>query len=82
MGNATRLLRKYRSVVFATLIDQEMLWRYIADIDSQMQEMFDSLVGQMIERECVTEQVKNRNEMLWAQMMNTIRNRAIKIMCK
>ena len=45
----------------------------------QAEERFDLLVGQMAEREGVTEQVKKRNQMRWVQRMNCIRERAEEI---
>lgn len=44
--------------------------------------MFDTLVEQMKEREGVTEQLKEENQMLWVQMMNILQNRANEIVCK
>ena len=38
--------------------------------------MFDLLIEQMKEREGVTEQLKEENQMLWVQRMNNIQNRA------
>ncbi len=41
--------------------------------------MFNWLVRQLAEREGVTEQLKANNQMLWVKKMNSIRNRAEKI---
>lgn len=75
-------LQKHKPVVFATLLAQGKLWQYLADIDTQAQQMFDMLVEQMKELEGVTEQLKENNQMLWVQMMNSIQNRANEIVCK
>lgn len=72
-------LRTHKPVVIATLLAQGKLWQYLADIDTQAREMFDLLVEQMKEREGVTEQLKENNQMLWEQMMNSIQNRANEI---
>ncbi|MDD7292317.1 MAG: TnpV protein [Clostridiaceae bacterium] len=69
-------LRNHKPVVFATLLAQGKLWHYLADIDTQAQQMFDLLIEQMKEREGVTEQLKEENQMLWVQRMNNIQNRA------
>ena len=37
-------LRNHKPVVFATLLAQGKLWQYLADIDTQAQQMFDLLV--------------------------------------
>ena len=41
--------------------------------------MFSLLVKQMTKREGVTEQLKAKNQLLWAQKMNNIRNRITEI---
>lgn len=41
--------------------------------------MFAKLVKDMAEKECVIVQLKAENQMLWVQKMNSIRNRATKI---
>lgn len=41
--------------------------------------MFSRLVKQMTEREGVTEQLKAKNQILWVQKMNSIRNRTMEI---
>lgn len=68
-------LRKHKPVVFATLLAQGRLWQYLADVDMQAREMFDTLVEQMKEREGVTEQLKEENQMEWIRKMNNIQNR-------
>ena len=69
-------LRKHKPVVFDTLLAQGKLWQYLADIDSQAQRMFDTLVEQMKERECVTERLKEENQMLWVRRVQNIESRA------
>ena len=41
--------------------------------------MFFELVKQLAARECVTEQLKAQNQMLWVHRMNNIRNRAMEM---
>ena len=48
-------------------------------VQEQAELQFDVLVEQMAEREGVTEQLKEENQMLWAQKMNNIRARAEEI---
>ena len=42
-------------------------------VQEQAELQFDVLVEQMAEREGVTEQLKEENQMLWVQKMNNIR---------
>ena len=41
--------------------------------------MYDLLIEQMKEREGVTKQLKEENQLLWVQRMNNIQNRAKEI---
>lgn len=52
---------------------------YLADIDKQATEMMFRLVGQMADKEDVTEQLKAGNPMLWGSRMNEIQARAREI---
>ena len=50
-------LYKHKPVVFSSLLAEGKLWQYLADIDTQAQQMFGTLVEQMKEAEEVTEQL-------------------------
>ena len=53
--------------------------RYLADINKQAEEMFDTLISQYKIAEGVTEQLKKENQLEWVGKMNNIRQQAIKI---
>lgn len=72
-------LLKHKKVVFATLLAKGKLWQYLADIDTQAQQMFDTLVEQMKTAEGITEQLKATDQMAWVGKMNAIRNAASEI---
>ena len=48
-------------------------------VQEQAELQFDVLVEQIAEREGVTEQLKEENQMLWVQKMNNIRHSAEEI---
>ena len=70
---------KHKKVLFTTLLAEGKLWQYLADIDAQAQQMFDTLVEQMKEPEGVTEQLKEDNQMEWVCRMYNIEERAREI---
>lgn len=72
-------LFKHKKVVFTTLLAEGKLWQYLADIDAQAQQMFDTLVAQMKEFEGVTEQLKEENQMEWMCRVQNIEVRAMEI---
>lgn len=69
-------LLKHKKVAFATLLAEGKLWQYLADIDTQAQQMFDNLVEQMKKSEGVTEQLKEENQLEWVRRMQNIDARA------
>lgn len=52
---------------------------YLYDINSQAEEMFDTLVKQFKQAEGITEQLKVDNQMAWVARMNNICSRATEI---
>ena len=72
-------LLEYKKVVFITLLTQGKVWQYLGDIDTQAQQMFDTLVEQMKETEGVTEQLKEENQMEWVCRVQNIEARAREI---
>lgn len=74
-----RYLERNRKILYTNMLTKGKLTAYLADIDEQVENMFDQLVRQLAEREGVTEQLKANNQMLWVKKMNSIRNRAEEI---
>ena len=72
-------LLEYKKGLFITLLTQGKVWQYLADIDTQAQQMFDTLVEQMKETEGVTEQLKEENQMEWVCRVQNIEARAREI---
>lgn len=75
-------LQKYNPVLFSTLLTQGKLYQHCAQIDTQAQQMFTTLVSQMIKTENITEQLKEQNQLEWLRRMNSIQERASEIVCK
>lgn len=69
-------LLNHKKVVFTTLLAEGKLWQYLADTDTQAQQMFDTLVEQMKVAEVVTEQLKEENHLEWIHRMQNIEARA------
>lgn len=52
---------------------------YLAEIESQAEDLFSRLVKEMAATEGITEMLKADDQMRWVGMMNNIRNRAAEI---
>ena len=67
-----RYLKEHKRAVYITLLTNGRLNSYLADIEEQAQERFERIVGQMKEKQGVTEQLKADNQMEWVARMNNI----------
>ena len=74
-------LQKHTPVLFATLLTQGTLYQHCAEIDTQAQQMFTTIVAQMIKTENITEHLKAQNQLEWVRRMNSIQERANEIVC-
>ena len=74
-------LLNHKKVLFSTLLTQGKLYQHCAEVETQAQDMFDSLVEQMKATEGVTEQLKEENQLKWVCRMSNIEARAREIIC-
>ena len=75
------LYRNNRTVINVMQLNGT-LNNYLADIDRDACEMFDSLVRQTAENEGVTERLKVSDQMEWIRRINSIRSRAREFVLK
>lgn len=72
-------LKEYNPMMFNDLVLTGQLWTYLADLDEQAQSRLQFIIGQIQEIENVTDELKEQNQMVWVQVMNSIYNRAEEI---
>lgn len=72
-------LKENHRVIYYNLLTQGKLNSYLHDIDTRAKEQYDILVKQLSESQCIIEQLKAENQMLWVQKMNNIANQAREI---
>ena len=72
-------LKHQRKFTYNRLQTECKLNSHLCDINSQAEEMFDTLIKQLKESKGITEQLKAENQMEWVARMNNIRNRATEI---
>ena len=71
-----RFLEENHRGIYSYMLLSETLWKHLAEIDEECNEMMDRLVRQMAKKEGVTEQLKSDDWLCWLQKMNSIRSRA------
>lgn len=74
-----RYLLNHHKVRYYNLLTSCKLTDYLAGINEQAENMYQSLIKQLAEKEGVTEQLKAENLMLWIQQMNNIQNKVKEI---
>ena len=67
-----RYLKEYHRLTYTNLLTSGKLNTYLADIDRQAQERFETLTEQMKTVQGITEQLKAENALEWVQIMNNI----------
>ena len=72
-------LKEYHRVTYINLLTSGKLNAYLADIDGQARERFETLVKQMKQTQGITEQLKAVKPMEWVQRVNNIRACAMEI---
>ena len=74
-----RYLKEYHRITYTNLLTSGKLNAYLADIDRQVQERFETLIEQMKQAQGITEQLKAENTLEWTGRMNNIRTCAMEI---
>ena len=72
-------IKNHRKGFYTALILDCKVNRYLADINKQAEQMFDTLIKQFKQAEGVSEQLKADNQFEWVGKMNNIRQRATEI---
>ena len=72
-------IKHYRKGFYTSLVIGCELNRYLADINKQAVDMFETLVKEFKQAEGITEKLKADNQMEWVARMNNIRSRATEI---
>ena len=72
-------LQQYKAPIYTGMLLRGTLNAHLEEIDKQAEEMLDLLMQEMASEECVSEQVKTEDQLVWVRKMNNIRNRAEEI---
>ena len=67
-----RFMKKASKLTYFRLLTSGKLTSYLADIDCQAQELFETIVNQSKEIHGIKEQLKAENPMEWVRQMNAI----------
>lgn len=74
-----RHLKQHHKTAYTELMTSGKLNGYLADLNEQAEDMFLRLVKELAAKEGITETLKVKNQMLWVQRMNEVRETATEI---
>lgn len=69
-------------VLFSIMFADGTLWKHLAEVDNEAEEMLSRLVTELAKAEGVTEELKENDQMTWVGRMNSIRERATEVIVK
>ena len=72
-------LKEHRPILYNQLLMSEKLYPHLLEIDRAARERVDTMLPHMMEGAGVTEELKARNPMRWAGLMNTLKAQAEEI---
>lgn len=72
-------LEKHKKALFNSLLIQGTLYQHCYEVEKQAKDMFDALIEQMKKDECITEQLKEDNQLEWFCCIQNIEVRAREI---
>lgn len=67
-------IKKEKLGLYFDLLINDKLNEYLYNIDTTVMEMVQKLIKELTEKENITEELKDSNQMLWIGKMNSIKN--------
>lgn len=77
-----KYLKEYHKAVYCELLLNRELNAHLHNVDVESEQRMEVLVRQMQERQGVTEQLKEENQIQWIRLMNSIRQTAEEVVLK
>ena len=72
-------LKNHKNAMYSHYQMNLTLLQHLEEIEQQAQQLYETLIKQLAEKENITEQLKAENPMFWIQQMNNIKNGAREI---
>ncbi len=69
-----KFIKKHHKAFYSSLFMMGKWFEYLANIDTQANEMVDSLVKQTAIKQGITEELKAANQLKWVGLMNNIKH--------
>ena len=69
-------LRSHKQALYTGMMLEDTLNSYLEQVDKEANMLLEKLMTQMMQEQGLTEELKSRNQMLWVQQMNNLRQSA------
>ena len=69
-------LRSHRKALYTGMMLGDKLNAHLEEVDRQANEMMENLLKKLAQEQGVTEELKAKDQMLWIQLMNNLRQAA------
>lgn len=77
-----RYIKQHRKVFYTSLLTNCKLNSYLHEIDELAQSMYDELMDLYIQKEGITEEMKNLPDLIWVKKMNLVKQQVTEIIYK
>ena len=75
-------LRSHKQALYTGMMLEDTLNSHLEQVDKEATMLLEKLMTQMMQEQGLTEELKSRNQMLWVQQMNNLRQSAEEVVLK
>ena len=75
-------LRSHKQALYTGMMLEDTLNSHLEQVDKEANMLLERLTTQMMQEQGLTEELKSRNQMLWVQQMNNLRQSAEEVVLK
>ena len=75
-------LRSHKQTLYTGMMLEGTLNSHLEQVDKEANMLLEKLMTQMMQEQGLTEELKSRNQMLWVQQMNNLRQSAEEVVLK
>lgn len=77
-----KYLKQFKKAEYTILFMEDELQEHLIQIDKMAQERYDIIMKQLIKKENITEELKQKNQLKWVRLMNNLKNLTEEIILK
>lgn len=77
-----KYLKQYKKAEYTILFMEDKLQEHLEQIDKEAQQRYDIIMKQLMKKQNVTEELKQKEQLKWVGLMNNFKNLAEEIILK